>query len=83
MKFTFYSDAGHGWLKVKRSVLNEYNVASEISTYSYQKGDYVYLEEDCDAGKLLNAVKAAGVEVEISEVNSERSQIRNYYSFQA
>ena len=49
----FYSDPGHGWLAVKKEDVELLNL--EISPFSYQKGKTVYLEEDCDASKFLDA----------------------------
>lgn len=54
-KFRFVSDPGHGWLAVKRSDLESLNVLDKITSYSYQKGKTVYLEEDCDASTFLRA----------------------------
>jgi hypothetical protein len=82
MRFKFYADPGHGWLAVKRKLLVEYGVADLISTYSYQRGATVYLEEDCDAGRFLEAFKARhgefSYDIETKCVDT-RSPIR-YYS---
>jgi hypothetical protein len=82
-KFKFYSDAGHGWLAVKRKVLLEFLDANQISTYSYQRGGTVYLEEDCDASLFLSKVRGAGYKYEIEEKRSktDRSIIRSYESY--
>ena len=48
--YNFYTDAGHGWLAVKRKELIELGILDKISPYSYQRGATVYLEEDCDMG---------------------------------
>ena len=84
MKLKFYADPGHGWLAVKRNLLHKYGVADKVSAFSYQRGATVYLEEDCDAGLILNALKAAGVEVSFIEKHTDkRSPIRSYdrYSY--
>lgn len=57
MKFKFYCDPGHGWLAVKRTLLDELGIAHLISPYSYAKGGTVYLEEDCDASVFFKAYK--------------------------
>ena len=78
----FYSDSGHGWLKVPLKLIRELGVQNEISTYSYQKGEFGYLEEDADAQVLLRALTDAGVEVKIiPHWGSRRSRIRNYPRF--
>ena len=53
--FRFISDPGHGWLEVPRSLLSELGILEEITTYSYQKKELVYLEEDCDASRFFEA----------------------------
>src|SRR5208283_3098652 len=55
---TFHTDAGHGWLQVPRKALFDLGIAASISRYSYVKGDFAFLEEDCDAPKYLAALKA-------------------------
>jgi len=51
--YTYFTDPGHGWLRVKRAELNALGIANKISPYSYMRGDYVYLEEDCDMAKFM------------------------------
>lgn len=53
--YTYFTDPGHGWLRVKRAELNDLGIANKISPYSYMRGDYVYLEEDCDMAKFMKA----------------------------
>lgn len=80
-KYRFYTDAGHGWLAVKRNELKELGLLSKISSYSYEKGNTVYLEEDCDASLFIAAKKAKGEEVAFVESHVSRSPIRSYNSF--
>jgi hypothetical protein len=61
----YYSDPAHGWYRVRRDVLDQYEVAERVSSCSYQNGVYVYLEEDCDAPLLIRAAEAAGTVVTI------------------
>jgi hypothetical protein len=49
-------DSGHGWLQVEREELIALGIADKISGFSYVKGEYVYLEEDCDASLYLNVI---------------------------
>jgi hypothetical protein len=82
--FKFYSDAGHGWLAVKREFLVNLGVQDKISSYSYQRGKTVYLEEDCDCSVLISALRQSGVEFSIKEGKfAERSPIRSYESYHA
>ena len=78
----FYSDPGHGWLKTTRAELKKYGIEDKISSYSYQRGDNVYLEEDCDAGVYIKALKDSGFEVQFREnCTDRRSKIRSYDSY--
>jgi len=83
-KFDFYSDPSHGWLKVKRQELVELGIETEISGYSYQKGDAVYLEEDSDAPKFIDAWEAKHqVKLMNSQINFHyhAGRIRTYQPF--
>lgn len=78
-KVKFYSDPGHGWAAVKRRVLTDLGIADKITPYSYQKGDTVYLEEDCDLSALSTALSLKGICIEYNEKHTERrSPIRGY-----
>lgn len=80
MKFQVYSDPGHGWIRVRRSLLITLGIQSEITQFSYQRGPYVYLEEDQDATTFVRACKAAGIEPEFSTryCRNRQSAIRTY-----
>jgi hypothetical protein len=77
-KLTYYTDAGHGWIKVSRADLDALDIAHKITTYSYERGPWVYLEEDCDASTYMEAAKAAGWTLNLIEHYAERSTIRNF-----
>lgn len=81
IKVKYYHDAGHGWVAVKRALLRESGLEKEISAFSYQKGQTVYLEEDCDAYKFEKAMKAKGYVFEVDNRYCERSPIRSYASY--
>ena len=53
--YTYFTDPGHGWLRVKRTELEELGIANEITPFSYARGEWVYLEEDCDMGTFMRA----------------------------
>lgn len=81
--FKFYSDAGHGWLAVKRKTLKDLDILDKITGYSYQRGQTVYLEEDCDLSTFIKALREKGIEIEYKRGSyAERSPIRSYDSFQ-
>ena len=78
-KYKFISDPGHGWLEVTRGDIASLNIGDKISQYSYVNGQYVYLEEDCDAQVYI---EAAGLTREdIVEVYEENTAIREYSPF--
>lgn len=78
----YYSDPGHAWAKVKRSELIKLNLINAISSYSYQLGDYVYLEEDQDLTLYVVALKRIGIEpIFKGNTSNRQSKIRNYERF--
>jgi hypothetical protein len=81
--FDVYCDPGHGWVKVPRKMLATLGIADKITTYSYERDDFVYLEEDCDAGTFVNAYEAHyGVSPQWREHYADKSsRIRNYYHY--
>jgi hypothetical protein len=83
LQVKYYQDAGHGWLAVKRKMLTELNLSNEITGYSYQKGQTVYLEEDYDAYIFVRACKNRGIEVVPLNKYCNRSAIRSYESYRS
>jgi hypothetical protein len=79
-----YSDAGHAWGKVKREVLRNLGIDHQVSSYSYQRNDYVYLEEDCDLYLLQKAMDEDNVRLKYIERRTDgRSKIRSYDRYTA
>lgn len=76
--YVFHNDPGHGWLAVKMKEILELGIEKDISTYSYIKGNTVYLEEDCDAGLFFNAMKKKGFTVSYRSSHKEKTSIRSY-----
>lgn len=85
--YTFYEDAGHGWLKVRLSELEALRIDVYISRYSYVKGGYVYLEEDMDMGTFIKALKIGDLrswfDMNVTTRLSNRSRVRSYESYVA
>lgn len=80
--FIFYSDSGHGWLRVKRNELKDLNIENNITPCSYQNNDYVYLEEDLDATTFINAYKNKyNCEPILKTSYSHQSHIRQYENY--
>lgn len=82
MKLKFYSDPGHGWLAVKKDLLQKLGIANRITAYSYMKGNTAYLEEDCDAALFLDVLRDGGQGCElVVKSTGKRSPIRSYERF--
>ena len=88
-RYTFHSDAGHGWLEVTRSDLKALGIEAEITPYSYVKGNLVFLEEDLDAGRFMTALERyMGKEYTWPKVSrdvddGDHSPIRHYPRYEA
>jgi len=66
IKLTFYDNESHGYIKISKYDLQGLGIdASQFSNYSYYNNDNacLYLEEDCDATKLIKLLKNKGYEV--------------------
>lgn len=78
--FKHYQDPSHGWIAVKRELVESLGLASKITMFSYQRGKTVYLEEDVDAPLVLNELSKRGVlwTVVGNSHRGMRSPIRGY-----
>ena len=77
-----YSDPSHAWAKVKRQVLVNLGIDKEISSYSYQLRDNVYLEEDADLSLLFKRLSKDNVRMKFVERHTDNpSRIRSYESY--
>lgn len=81
--FDFYSDSGHGWMKVPKTLLQFLGVEKKISGFSYMRGEFAYLEEDCDATVFCNAFESRfSMTPKFRSHNTDgRSRIRGYRSY--
>ena len=83
--FTYYTDPGHGWVEVPRALLHELGIADKITGYSYQRGEDVFLEEDCDLSTFYRAMEKAGRPFELVEVyepGHRESWVRLLWSYE-
>lgn len=82
---TVLNDPGHGWCKVKRSELDKLGLLDKITGFSYERGDYVYLEEDLDMSLYMNKLRELNPDIKFkfneSHTNNS-SKIRTYASFE-
>ena len=82
MIFHTYADPSHAWCKVPLKKLKELKIQDKISSFSYMKGDYVYLEEDKDLLTFYTAMTKAGHTVTFRESHTDKlSKIRNYQRY--
>jgi hypothetical protein len=85
-KLVYYSDPGHGWVKVPLALLDKLGIRHKISHCSYMRGNYAYLEEDGDLSTLHKAIYARNEELKLVDRNTQKvSKIRSYpgYSYHA
>lgn len=76
---TIFEDPGHGWCRFPRTRLQKIGIDKQISSFSYQRGDYVYLEEDGDLGLLYETLKNLGYEITLKNQHTNKSsKIRSY-----
>ena len=70
--------------RVAKSKLVTLGISDKISTYSYQKGENAFLEEDCDLSVLISALRVRGYEIKFNESHTNRqSKIRSYSTYKA
>lgn len=82
IKLIFYSDPGHGWLRVPLRLLKSLDIADKISPFSYMRTEYAYLEEDRDASLFVSVMNEANRPIQYVERNTNKqSRIRNYDSY--
>jgi len=74
----FHNDGGHGWLECGRELIASTGIANDISDYSYQRGNNVYLEEDCDMPLLLDALRKRSIGVVVNDMYEDESPVREY-----
>jgi hypothetical protein len=77
-----FADPGHAWARIAKDKLVKLGIADKISTYSYQKGENAFLEEDCDLSVLISALRERGYEIKFNESHTNRqSKIRSYNTY--
>ena len=79
MKYGFFSDPSHGWLKVSIEELIQLNICVLISGFSYISADrkHAYLEEDLDAQIFINAALIADW---FEDMQAIRNCTKQFYS---
>tara|TARA_R100001594_G_scaffold33795_1_gene62562 strand:- start:932 stop:1186 length:255 start_codon:yes stop_codon:yes gene_type:complete len=65
-KYIHFDNESHGYLKVSKADIELFNFKpSDFKDYSFIKGDFFYLEEDCHATKFVKRVEEMGYKPEI------------------
>jgi hypothetical protein len=82
--FDYIQDAGHGWIKVPVDMLAALAIADRVSSFSYYRAGFGYLEEDSDAALFFNAYHAKhGHDPKLRDRISDRSRVRHYAQYNA
>jgi len=80
---TLYSDPAHAWLRVNRAAADAImrDQFKKLTPFSYQRAEWIYLEEDQDAGTFLASAADRGINFQVvSKHTNNRSRIRTYDS---
>jgi hypothetical protein len=74
---------GPCWRK-SGNLLHELGIADKITGYSYQRGEDVFLEEDCDLSVFARAMEKAGRSFDLIQVNEPRGEswVRLLWSYE-
>lgn len=89
-EFKFFSDPGHGWLKVLKNDMEQYFCCEDIiSPFSYQDSKAYYLEEDYDMRNFIKLLDMTEVKYEIVEVKPakfsshirDKQRVRSYINY--
>lgn len=82
MKIIYHNDGGHGWYAVKRKKLETMGILNNVSGFSYELGETVYLEEDCDASLFFNALsEVEKQQIIVIDSYRDHSPVRGYSRF--
>lgn len=82
--YTFFEDPGHGWLKVSHQEVKELNIADKITSFSFMRSNYAFLEEDLDANTFYDAKKKQDKNIKLKikrYFTNKHSKIRNYENY--
>lgn len=80
IKHQFYTDGGHGWLKVPLTRLKKLGIAEKITGYSYMLTSNAYLEEDCDLSTYVKVLQEkAGLDPEDSTSDENRAWLQSFW----
>ena len=75
-KYTVWTDPSHAWIEVPKREVKELGLLDRISTFSFEKGDNLYLEEDVDGAMFLDRINEDIFELD--ERYEDESRVRKY-----
>jgi hypothetical protein len=83
IRYDFFEDPAHGWLKVDTRELDRLGLTSKITSFSYEHKGYAFLEEDQDASTFIEAKKEQdGVDIVLRRTFTNKpSRIRSYDAY--
>ena len=67
-----------GWIEVEKNELTRLGILSSISTSSFVKGKYIYLDEDIDFSLFLCSL---GYDPELTDIAINDTYFDNYEQF--
>lgn len=67
-KLKWISDPSHSWLQVSKTWIQELNISTLISNYSYEDDTNVFLEEDRDAAVFIRESHKAGYNINFASI---------------
>lgn len=85
----WFADSGHEWLQVPLKAarfadkIDKASGGDGISTFSYVKGSFAYLEGDCDAALFMKYLDVSDIEASAIHANgvalyTNQAPVRNY-----
>jgi hypothetical protein len=79
MKITYIDNCSHGYLSVSKKDIEKFGLVNHISKFSGMTFTRVYLEEDSDASKFIQALKDNNVPYEFKESYQPSFSISHNY----
>jgi len=67
MQLTYLQDPGHGWLIAPAALVRQLGCTPSRYSFIDHAADLAYLEEDCDAGAFMHALRLYGITPQIIE----------------
>jgi hypothetical protein len=79
--FNYYTDSGHGWVKVPVNILRKLGIEKQVTTFSYWRKGFAYIEEDTDMATFMEAHPEKDKLKFHNFHSNNSSRIRNYETY--